>query len=129
MHTQNSSASDALGKPTSASFLPPIGTLTLCLLTIAVSFGQSIADSGRWGRAVGVVPANVWHLSSLASIREGQVVPGWLTLFTYIFLHGGWWHVLPNMAGLWVFGSIAEPVMGTRRFLLTYLALGAVGAL
>ena len=35
------------------------------------------------------------------------------------FLHGGWWQVLPNMAGLWVFGAIAEPVMGTRSFVFT----------
>src|SRR4051812_12475707 len=125
MHPQNSTASDALVKPTGSSLLPPVGTLALCLLTIGVSLAQSLADSGRWGQAVGVVPSSVWHLSSLTSIGERQVIPGWLTLFTYMFLHGGWWHVLPNMAGLWVFGALAEPIMGARRFVLTYLAFGA----
>src|SRR2546422_11246273 len=97
MHPQNSTASDALGKPTRASLLPPVGTLALCLLTLGVSLAQSLADSGRWGQAVGVVPASVLHLSSLTRIGAGQVIPGWLTLLTYMFLHGGWWHVLPNM--------------------------------
>jgi membrane associated rhomboid family serine protease len=108
--------------------LPPTGTLTLCLLTLGASLAQSIADQGQWREAVGVVPAGVWHLSSLIRVGAGQIVPVWLTLFTYLFLHGGWWHVLPNMAGLWVFGALAEPVMGTRRFVLSYLACGAAGA-
>ena len=125
----NSTASDALGRPTDTSLLPPVGTVALCLLTIATSIAQSIADSRRWTQAIGVVPAHVLHLSSITSIGEGQVIPVWLTLFTYVYLHGGWWHVLPNMAGLWVFGAIAEPVMGTRRFVLTYVAFGVVGAL
>src|SRR5713101_9101554 len=128
MHAQNSIASDALVKPTGASFLPPVGTLALCLFTLGASIAQSIADSGRWRQAIGVVPASVLHLSSITRIGEGQVVPVWLTLFTYMFLHGGWWHVLPNMAGLWVFGALAEPVMGKRRFVLSYLACGVVGA-
>jgi len=124
----NSTGSDALGRPTDTSLLPPVGTVALCLLTIATSIAQSIADSRRWTQAIGVVPAHVLHLSSITSIGEGQVIPVWLTLFTYVYLHGGWWHVLPNMAGLWVFGAIAEPVMGTRRFVLTYVAFGVVGA-
>lgn len=129
MRAQNTPASDALVQSTRASLLPPAGTLTLCLFTIGASIAQSIADRGRWGQAVGVLPASVLHLSSITRVGQGHVVPGWLTLFTYMFLHGGWWHVVPNMAGLWVFGAIAEPVMGTRRFVLSYLAFGAVGAL
>ncbi len=100
----------------------------MCLLTIGASIAQSIGDSGQWARAIGVVPASVLHLSSITSVGEGQAIPVWLTLFTYVFLHGGWSHVLPNMAGLWVFGAIAEPVMGTRRFVFTYMASGGFGA-
>ena len=107
---------------------PPTATWVLCLLTVGVSVAQSVADDGRWAQAVGVIPAGLLDLRSLAGIGPGQVIPVWLTLFTYVFLHGGWWYVLPNMAGLWVFGTIAEPAMGTRRFVFTYLASGAFGA-
>ena len=129
MHAQDSAASEGQVKPAHSSVLPPSGTLILCLLTIGASIAQCIGDSGRWTLAIGVVPASVLHLSSINSIGEGQIIPVWLTLVTYLFLHGGWWHVLPNMAGLWVFGAIAEPVMGTRRFVFTYLASGVFGAL
>jgi membrane associated rhomboid family serine protease len=57
---------------------------------------------------------------------DTQVLPAWLTLFSYMFLHGGVVHLLTNMTCLWVFGILAEPVMGTKRFALTYLAFGVI---
>jgi membrane associated rhomboid family serine protease len=78
-------------------------------------------------QATGVVLENLRSLSSLASVGEGQVIPAWLTLFTHVFPHGGWWHVLPNVTAVWVFGAIAERVMGTWRFVVGYLVSGAVG--
>jgi membrane associated rhomboid family serine protease len=36
---------------------------------------------------------------------------------TYLFLHGGIWHLLFNMLTLWMFGTQLEQVWGTRRFL------------
>src|SRR5262245_60206845 len=115
MHAQNSTISAPLVKPSASSLLPPAGTVVLCLLTVGVSVAQTIAaDSGQWSQPIGVIPASLFRLSSITGVAEGQAIPVWLTLFVYIFLHGGWSHVLPNMAGLWVFGAIAEPVMGTR---------------
>ena len=47
--------------------------------------------------------------------------------FTYLFLHGGFWHVFFNMFGLWMFGTPLERDWGSRRFLRYYLLTG-VGA-
>jgi membrane associated rhomboid family serine protease len=46
---------------------------------------------------------------------------------TYMWLHGGGFHLLFNMLGLWMFGSEIAAVWGTQRFLRYYLATG-VGA-
>jgi len=46
---------------------------------------------------------------------------------TYLFVHGGIWHILWNMFALWVFGCDVERTWGTRRFLFYYLFCG-VGA-
>jgi membrane associated rhomboid family serine protease len=46
---------------------------------------------------------------------------------TYMWLHGGPFHLLFNMVALWMFGSEVAGVWGTRRFLQYYLATG-VGA-
>jgi membrane associated rhomboid family serine protease len=47
--------------------------------------------------------------------------------FTYMFLHGGFWHIAFNMFGLWMFGSQLERVWGSRTFLI-YYCIGGVGA-
>ena len=48
-------------------------------------------------------------------------------LFTYMFLHGSWDHVLLNMFSLWMFRRIIEQTMTQKKFLIYYLVCG-VGA-
>jgi membrane associated rhomboid family serine protease len=48
-------------------------------------------------------------------------------LVTYLFLHGGFFHILFNMLGLWFFGKDLEDIWGTRRFLQFYFFCG-IGA-
>jgi membrane associated rhomboid family serine protease len=47
--------------------------------------------------------------------------------FTYIFLHGGLWHILINLLVLWMFGCDLERVWGQRRFYIYFFVCG-VGA-
>jgi membrane associated rhomboid family serine protease len=51
-----------------------------------------------------------------------------LTLFTHIFLHGGWFHIIGNLWFLWVFGDNVEDAMGPGRFLAFYLLCGLAAA-
>ena len=46
------------------------------------------------------------------------------SLFTTMFLHGGWLHILSNMLFLWVFGRNLEDRIGSRNFVLLYVACG-----
>lgn len=48
-------------------------------------------------------------------------------LVTYMFMHGGWQHIILNMFMLWMFGSVVEHTWGPRRFLIYYLVCG-IGA-
>ncbi|MXV16929.1 rhomboid family intramembrane serine protease [Hufsiella ginkgonis] len=50
-------------------------------------------------------------------------------LVTYMFMHGGFQHILFNMLGLFSFGIILEQVMGSKRFLNFYLITGIGAAL
>ena len=54
-------------------------------------------------------------------------LPG--SLFTSMFLHGGWMHLIGNMWFLWIFGDNVEERLGTIRFVVFYLIAGVVGAL
>ncbi|WP_207533653.1 rhomboid family intramembrane serine protease [Desertivirga arenae] len=51
------------------------------------------------------------------------------TLFTSMFLHGGWMHLIGNMLFLWIFGDNIEISIGNLRFLLFYVAGGVAAAL
>lgn len=48
-------------------------------------------------------------------------------LVTYMFMHGGWIHLIFNMFALWMFGGIIERMWGPKKFLFYYLACG-IGA-
>ena len=45
-------------------------------------------------------------------------------LITYMFMHGGWWHLIFNMFVLWMFGAQLENFWGPKRFLIFYLICG-----
>jgi membrane associated rhomboid family serine protease len=57
----------------------------------------------------------------------GGFFPSSLTLLTYMFLHGGWMHVLLNMLFLFVFGDNIEDAIGRGRYLAFYLLCGIAG--
>ena len=50
--------------------------------------------------------------------------PIWLTLFSSMFMHGGWLHLAGNMLFLWVFGDNVEHRVGHAIFLVFYVLAG-----
>jgi rhomboid family protein len=55
--------------------------------------------------------------------------PAILTLFTSMFMHGGWLHIIFNMLFLWIFGNNIEDSMGRVRFVFFYLIGGLAAVL
>jgi membrane associated rhomboid family serine protease len=53
--------------------------------------------------------------------------PAIMTLFTSMFMHGGWFHIIFNMLFLWIFGNNIEDSMGRLRF-ITFYVLGGLAA-
>jgi len=51
-------------------------------------------------------------------------VPWYEGVFTSMFLHGGWLHIIGNMLFLWIFGNNVEDSLGHVRFLAWYLVAG-----
>jgi membrane associated rhomboid family serine protease len=49
--------------------------------------------------------------------------------FSYMFLHGGFFHILANMLGLYFLGPEVESAMGTRRFVRFYLLCGVIAGI
>jgi membrane associated rhomboid family serine protease len=67
----------------------------------------------------GLVPARFW--------ADPQIT--WITIFSAMFLHGGWFHILSNMWVLFIFGDNVEDRMGSGRYLIFYLLSGVAAGL
>jgi membrane associated rhomboid family serine protease len=50
-------------------------------------------------------------------------------IFTYMFLHGGWFHIIINLLYLWMFAGELEQIWGSRRFIRFYLICGLGGGI
>ena len=74
----------------------------------------------------GVIP--VFYTRALQE-NPLQVIAGIIPIFSSIFLHGGWLHVISNMWFLWIFGDNVEDRTGHFRFLLFYLLCGVLATL
>jgi membrane associated rhomboid family serine protease len=77
--------------------------------------------------AFGMIPARLFGDATLP--RQLELVAPWVTLFTYMFMHGGWMHLIGNMWFLRIFGDNVEDAMGRVRFSIFYLAAGVIAAI
>ncbi len=112
------------------AFRPQIVTVAFIVMCVLVwlwqlSFG---AQGGqRIVYALGVVPASLLGQQQLPP--ELSLVAPWMTVFTSMFMHGGWMHLIGNMLYLWVFGDNVEDAMGHGRFVVFYLLCGVAAVL
>ncbi len=108
--------------PSSFRFFPK-GMKFLLISTTAVFLFQLFLQLGI--RIGDIYLYNVFfRLFALYPLGNGFLV--WQVV-TYLFLHGGFFHIFFNMLALWFFGVELEHVWGTRRY-LTYYFLCGVGA-
>jgi membrane associated rhomboid family serine protease len=77
--------------------------------------------------AFGMVPAVLFGHAHLAP--RLHLVPPWATIFTSMFMHGGWLHLIGNMIYLWIFGRGVEFALGPVRLFVFYLICGVAAAL
>ncbi len=64
-----------------------------------------------------------------AQVTNGLNLGDFTDIFTSMFMHAGWGHLLGNMLYLWIFGDNVEDSMGHVKYLLFYLAGGLVASL
>ena len=77
--------------------------------------------------ALGMTPAVLFDYKVLPPGLD--VIPAWMTVFSSMFLHGGWMHLIGNMLFLWIFADNVEDAMGHRRFIAFYLVCGFFAAM
>src|SRR5437879_214377 len=104
----------------------PVVTLGLIILNVLVFFqelklGPSVEDFMlHWG----IIPLRYTEGAQFFSFSE-KIFP----LFSSMFLHGGWLHLIGNMWVLWIFGDNVEDRLGHMKFLGFYVLSGLAAAL
>ena len=103
-------------EPQSFRMLPPV-VKHLLIINLIVFLATMVLE--RYGYS------NITSMLALNSVATGRF--RFWQLFTYMFMHAGWSHILFNMFALWMFGYVLENFWGSRRFLVYSLVCG-IGA-
>lgn len=102
-------------RDTQPSNSSPFVTLTIIAVNILVFLYQ-----------VSLEPYSLNHfIAQYALVPDRFQTPD---MFTSMFLHGGWLHLIGNMWFLWIYGDNVEDVLGHGKFLLFYLLCGIAAA-
>lgn len=104
----------------------PYITITLIVINV-IAFVYEFIQPDQGQRVViqfGFIPV---ELTKGIELTPELYFPSIGTIFTSMFLHGGWMHLIGNMLYLWIFGNNVEDLLGPVWFILFYLLAG-VGA-
>ncbi len=82
---------------------------------------------------VSLTPGQLDRLVQIVGLTPQHLVRNWMleshTIFTSMFLHGGWFHLISNMWALYLFGDNIEDRMGHFRYFVFYLLCGVAAGL
>ena len=106
----------------------PFVTYLLILLNVLVYGYQAIQgpDVSRFIATYALIPARFTQPALIDYFGWGGNI---VSLFTFMFLHGGFWHLLGNMWSLHIFGDNIEDRLGPLRYLGFYLLAGVLSGL
>lgn len=105
--------------------ITPLLTIFFIVICALVFFWQlSLGGQGNQAAvySLGVIPAVLLDKVNLPP--ELALIPAELTVFTSMFMHGGFMHLAGNMLYLWIFGNNVEDAMGHIRFVIFYFLCG-----
>lgn len=113
--------------------MTPVMTLFLMGVTLVVwifvqGAGLSAPELEASVCALGAIPVELTGRSPSGPVPCELGGFTWQALFSSIFLHGGWGHLIGNLWFLWIFGNNVEDSMGHLRFFVFYMLTGLAAA-
>lgn len=102
----------------------PYVTVGIIILNVLVFLYEVTSPLGmeKVAFTYGAIPQNILTFDRAQPIRPV------LTVFSSMFMHGGFLHIAGNMLYLWIFGNNIEDKLGRTRFALFYIFCGIVSA-
>ena len=111
--------------PTSSKPIITYFLIGSCTLIFLMQFSSEAYQTGRLFYSYGLIPSVLMSHNELP--LDLYVVPSFITIFTSMFMHGGFMHLIGNMLYMWIFADNIEDNLGPLKFLIFYLLAG-VGA-
>ena len=99
----------------------------LCITVFLFQESLNYHDQKKLFLSYGMIPSVLFGHNELSNNLEK--IPAILTVFTSMFMHGGWMHLIGNIGYLYIFGDNIEDCMGRLKFIIFYLTCGSVAAL
>ena len=115
-------------KDDNPTFKKPIVTyfiIGICVLIFLTQLGTQSYKTGQLFYSFGLIPSVLMGHNQLP--LDLYAVPAFITIFTSMFMHGGFMHLIGNMLYMWIFADNIEDNLGPSKFLFFYLLAG-VGA-
>jgi len=111
--------------PTSGKPFVTYCIIGLCILIFLMQLSSQSYQTGELFYSYGLIPSVLMSHNQLP--MDLYAIPAWLTIFTSMFMHGGFMHLAGNMLYMWIFADNIEDNLGHLKFLIFYLLAG-VGA-
>ena len=116
--------------PSTLSPLSTLGVIAACSAVWVFLQGAGMSEETYYSSIcnLGVIPAELTGSFNM-STQEGPCPTGgigWPALFTSMFSHGSWMHLIGNMWFLWIFGNNIEDAMGHMRFMAFFILTGLI---
>ena len=110
--------------------ITPFVNYTMLAACIAVFLWQFSLGEDAGQAAVMIYGFTPAYFFGQAAPPDGlPAISPTVTIFTSMFMHGGWMHLAGNMLYLWIFGDNIEASLGHKRYVLFYLLCGVAAAL
>ena len=111
--------------PTSSKPIATYFLIGLCVLIFLIQLGSQSYKTGQLFYSYGLIPSVLMGHNQLP--MDLYAVPALATIFTSMFLHGGFMHLIGNMLYMWIFADNIEDNLGAPKFVIFYL-LSGIGA-
>ena len=111
--------------PTSKKPIVSFGIIGFCVVIFLAQLSLSDQELREFTYSYGLIPSVLMGIDQLPNELVKISPVG--TIFTSMFMHGGWMHLIGNMLYLWIFADNIEDDLGTLNFVIYYFVSG-VGA-
>ena len=99
----------------------------ICVFVFIIELSSISYRTGAFFYSFGLIPSALLGHTQLS--QDLYVIPAFLTIFSSMFVHGGFMHLIGNMLYMWIFADNIEDNLGPKRFITFYLLCGICAAM